>query len=117
VPVDRSGTTGKLAEVYPAAALRAWGLTSSGYKGKPNASVCEVLASELAQRCGALTSVVAECLRGCDDDGLDAVVAAIVAKAVLTGDTSRPVGVDLAAARREGWIHIPTVSLEEIIEA
>lgn len=117
LPIDRSGTTGRIAEVYPAAALRHWGLTSSGYKGGPNALVCRTLAAELAARCGPITRSVASCLEGCDDDGLDALVCAVVAKAVLLGHTVRPIGDEMEAARREGWIHVPTVSIEEIVGA
>ncbi|MCA1706275.1 MAG: DUF429 domain-containing protein [Actinobacteria bacterium] len=38
VPIDRSGTAGRIAEVYPAAALRHWGLTSSGARALAIAS-------------------------------------------------------------------------------
>jgi predicted nuclease with RNAse H fold len=115
VDIDRSGTTGKLAEVYPAAALRAWGLTHSGYKGRPNASVCEDLAGDLARACGPLGNAVDESLVGCDDDALDAVVCGIVARAVLRGQSTAPPAHHLEMARREGWIHVPVVALDAIL--
>ncbi len=74
VPVDRSGMTGRVIEAYPAAALRAWGLASSKYKGRANAKSCSALAAELSERCGHMGAVVAACLDGCDDDGLDAFI-------------------------------------------
>ena len=76
VPVDRSGVTGRVVEVYPAAAAA---------------------------------------LEGCDDNRLDAFVCALVARAVLTGATTRPSPEQLDAARREGWIHLPTVGLAELV--
>jgi hypothetical protein len=115
VPVDRSGTTGRIGEVYPAAALRHWRLTASGYKGRKNELVCSRLAESLAVRFGTLTETVRELLAGCDDDSLDAVVCAVLARAVLLDCTSGPPLEEQAAARREGWIHIPTADLETII--
>lgn len=115
VPVDRSGTSGRIAEVYPAAALRHWGLTASGYKGRKNELVCERLAESLAGRFGSLSEPVRAVLAGCDDDSLDAVVCALLARAVLLDYTTPPQREELAAARREGWIHIPTADLETIV--
>lgn len=117
VTVDRSGTAGRIAEVYPAAALRTWGLTSTGYKGKANAAACGALAAALAQRCGRLSDAVTACLDGCDDDGLDALVCAVLARAVLQQQTGAPPPGRLVSARREGWIHVPTASLEDVIGA
>jgi len=116
VPVDRSGIAGKIAGIYPAAALRRWKLTSSGYKGRPNAAACQILARELTARCGPLATAVEARLEGCDDDALDSVVSAIVARAVLQRQTKHPDGDQLELARREGWIHVPTVGVEKIIE-
>ena len=115
VPVDRSGVTGRVVEVYPAATLRGWGLVSSGYKGKANTAACRSLAGELAARCGRLGAVAAAALEGCDDNRLDAFVCALVARAVLTGRTTRPSSEQLDAARREGWIHLPTVGVADLL--
>ena len=117
VLVDRSGTTGRVIEAYPAAALRAWGLASSKYKGRANAQACSALAAELIERCGHLGSVAAACLDGCDDDGLDAFVCALVARAALAGRTTLPESGQLDVARREGWIHVPLVGLADLIRA
>ncbi|MDQ3639874.1 MAG: DUF429 domain-containing protein [Actinomycetota bacterium] len=114
VPVDRSGVTGRVIEAYPAAALRAWGLSSSKYKGTINAEACRILARELTDRCGPLSAAAATSLDGCDDDGLDGFVSALVARAALAGNTTRPGPEHLEVARREGWIHIPTAELESI---
>ena len=114
VPVDRSGLTGRVVEAYPAAALRAWGLASSGYKGRANAAACRSLAGELSARCGQLGRAATAALEGCDDNGLDAFVCALVARAVLAGQTTRPAGEEVDVARREGWIHVPTAGVAEI---
>lgn len=114
VSVDRSGVTGRIAEAYPAAALQAWGLASSQYKGKVNATACASLAFELVARCGPLRTSAAAALDGCDDDGLDAFVCALLARAVLRGHTTRPPLEHVDVARREGWIHVPTTSLAEL---
>ena len=117
VDVDRSGATGRVVEVYPAATLRAWGLVSSRYKGRANTAACRSLAGELAGRCGRLGTAAAAALEGCDDNRLDAFVCALVARAVLMGATTGPSPEQLDAARREGWIHLPTVGLAEVIDA
>ena len=114
LPIDRSGTSGSVAEVYPAGALRAWGLPSSGYKGARHRAICAALASGFAAACGPMADVVASCVDGADDDELDAVVCAVIGAAVLLGGTRRPAAAQLAAARREGWIHVPSWGPAEI---
>jgi predicted nuclease with RNAse H fold len=115
VAVDRSGLSGRVIEAYPAAALRVWGLTHSKYKGTANAVACSTLAGEVAQRCGPLGAAVAARLDGCDDDGLDALICALIARAALDGNTTRPGPEQAEVAAREGWIHIPTVGLDRIV--
>ena len=116
LPIDRSGTSGVVAEVYPAAALRSWGLPSTGYKGSKNRNECLQLMALFADTCGSLSTVVAACLEGGTDDDLDAVICAFVAKALHDGDTTRPDSSQLETARREGWIHVPTRSPAKIAE-
>jgi predicted nuclease with RNAse H fold len=117
VTVDRSGITGRVIEAYPAATLRSWGLASSKYKGRANAKACSALAAELIERCGHLGAVAAACLDGCDDDGLDAFICALVARAALAGLTTRPEPSQVDVARREGWIHVPVVGVAHLIQA
>lgn len=118
IEVDRSGVTGRVVEAYPAGALRVWGLTSKGYKGTKadNRVRCTALTAELSARCGPLATTAAAALDGCDDDALDAFICALIARAAALGLTQRPEAEDLAAARREGWIHLPTVTLDDLIE-
>jgi predicted nuclease with RNAse H fold len=117
VAVDRSGLTGRVIEAYPAAALRTWGLAHSKYKGTANSEACRALAADLAGRCGPLADAAAACLDGCDDDGLDALVCALIARAAIDGHTTRPGPEDAEVAAREGWIHVPTVALDQIVSS
>lgn len=110
-PVDRSGTTGKVVEAYPAAALRAWGVDPA------QKLPAEGLAGELAARCGPLAAEVAEKLDGCTRDVVDAFVCALVARAARLGLTEAPPEEEMATARREGWIHVPTCRVEDLVAA
>lgn len=113
--VDRSGASGRIAEVYPAAALRHWGLTSTGYKTSKNALVLVGLVRHFAGRCGPLAQPIEDLLEGSDDDDFDAVVCALVARAVLKGQTTLPRTDVVGTAKREGWIHVPTADVLEVI--
>jgi hypothetical protein len=48
------------------------------------------------------------------DHAFDAVVAALTARAAQLGLTTRPGPHELAAARTEGWIAVPTTGLDEL---
>jgi predicted nuclease with RNAse H fold len=109
-PVRRSGIDSLVAEVYPAAAMRIWGLPIAGYKvaGAPLATGGRAsLLDALISRTGWLNW--GDWPRLCADshDALDAVVCAIVAGAVHLGRTTGPAGDELELAEEEGWIHLP----------
>ncbi len=107
---SRDGS-GLLAEVYPAAALRLWGLPYRGYKGLDNRSVRGGLVDSLLA--GAPWLDLAEHEERCrdSDHALDAVLCALVARAVACGMT-QPADRHQPEAAEEGWIHLPTVPLE-----
>lgn len=109
-PGSRAGD-GRLAEVYPAGALRRWGMTASGYKGVAGAVARAGIVAALRQ---SWLSVDEAALRKRDHD-LDALVCALVARAVATGRTERPSPDQAGAAAREGWIHIPTCLPGELV--
>lgn len=104
---DRSGC-GRVVEVYPALALRVWGLRHRGYKG---ASGLPGLRSLVAELEGALPGVELEdgCRRtlGRDANCADALVASLVARAAALGLCEEIPEEHLGAARREGWIAVP----------
>ncbi len=114
VQVDRSGVAGAVVETYPASALKAWGLQSSGYKGPANRPVLEGLIGEFAESTSVLgTTILAESGAWTDDD-FDSLVCACIARAARRNQTLRPSSEHRARARREGWIHTPTATLGEV---
>jgi len=107
--VDRSGVTGRVAEVYPAAALGCWGLPASGYKGGGDAArtARRHLLAGVVKRCGVTLTPQQRALALGSDHVLDALVCAVVARAVVDGGTASPDRGTRTRARREGWIHVP----------
>ena len=106
-PVDRSGA-GVVVEVYPAAALKHWQLPYRGYKGPANAAVRDDLVDRLLDAAPwlRLGPYEPDCRRS--DHALDAVVAALSARAAALGRATRPDPTQAAAAGTEGWIALPT---------
>lgn len=122
--VDRAGT-GKIVEVYPAASLARWEMNPKGYKGnkpKPlralralhDGLLRGMLGSDGEPRLmlGDFCDVV-----GSNDDAFDAVVAALTARAAALPDgTLLPETVEQeAAAKTEGWIHLPAGPLPDLL--
>jgi hypothetical protein len=105
--VDRSGVSGRMAETYPAASLAAWALPATGYKGAG--------AEAVSRRATSLTGVLERTGLTADDEVVvrlaasdhifDALVCAVVARAILDGATAGPPPDERDVARREGWIH------------
>jgi predicted nuclease with RNAse H fold len=113
-PVDRSGA-GPVAEVYPAASLRGWGLRHRGYKqpGPPDALAAaadELLAAVPWLDCGPYEETIRR-----SHDAFDAVVAALTARAASRGQTCPPGEDDLAAATTEGWIAVPRSPISQLV--
>jgi hypothetical protein len=112
--VDRSGVDGLVCETYPDPAIRRFGLwpgdagARQSYKGDAR-SVRERIIDRLAQTAPWL-EVSAEQRLACvnSDDCLDAVICALVARAVERGLTVAPPDEVAEEARLEGWIHLPT---------
>lgn len=105
--VDRSGCGGLVAETYPAAALAAWNLPTTGYKGTGGEVVRAVVVDALVTRSGLRVDDAQRADLVANDHVLDAWICALVARAVLDGATTRPGVADRDAAAREGWIHVP----------
>ena len=103
-----------MVEVYPAAALRWWALPASGYKGSKRRAELGQLVSRLMQVAPWLHLGEYEALCRHSDDAFDAVVAALIARAKALGGVTQPPEQDRATAEGEGWIVLPTGSLNDL---
>lgn len=113
--VDRSGA-GVVVEVYPAASLKLWGLPWRGYKTTKNQAVLGSVVDHLQAAAPWLDLGDHEDLCRRSDHALDAVVAALTARAAVQDQVCRPDERELAAARTEGWIAVPTAPLADLRE-
>jgi len=118
-PVDRTGR-GRVAEVYPAAALKRWGFPHQGYKSAADPDrALQARARALGQILTALPILTLDddtadrCRRS--HDAFDALVCALVARAAALGLTTGPgPGSQTARALVEGWIHVPECDLPRL---
>lgn len=121
--VDRTGSTGPVAEVYPAAALYAWQISGDivrGYKtgGEEGELKRQTILASLRMGLDDRLEISSELelrLVG-EHDLLDALVCALIARASLLGMTTCPrTEEQKRLAATEGWIHIPTCSLSKLL--
>ncbi|MEU4410606.1 DUF429 domain-containing protein [Streptosporangium sp. NPDC023963] len=112
-PVDRSGA-GVVVEVYPAASLKCWGLPHNGYKRSANRGALAQLVDELQEAAPWLDLGVHEQICRMSDDAIDAVIAALIARAASQGLVTAPAPDQVHSARSEGWIALPTGPLSEL---
>lgn len=118
-PVDRSGG-GKVVEAYPAAALKRWGFDAAGYKGADGRERRRALLQALESRTEAWLKLDDPMRATCSDkdDALDALVAALIARAAALGLCEPIPEASRARAAREGWIALPTAdSLDRLARA
>lgn len=94
-------------EVYPAASLQLWGLARRGYKGSANVESLNALVDAVLAAAPWLDLGPFEAACRRSDDSLDAVIAALTAKAAHMGLTTAPGPNEAAPARTEGWIALP----------
>lgn len=118
VAAPRDGS-GALAETYPAAALKVWGIEAKGYKSRSDTEHARAVRIGIVERLVTETGGwldMSEVRGGCVDSDhvLDAMLCALVAVAVGGGLTERPDDDVVAQARREGWIHVPTAPLSAV---
>lgn len=108
--VDRTGQSGPVLEVYPAAALKIWSLPHNGYKGTKATETIQ--RADLLQRASAampwLDWGAQEVLCLSTDDALDAVLCAVIAGLSLRGLCDPIPESAVETARSEGWIALPT---------
>ncbi|WP_440086163.1 DUF429 domain-containing protein [Streptosporangium sp. LJ11] len=112
-PVDRSGT-GVVVEVYPAASLKCWGLPYNRYKRLANRAGLAQLVDVLQEAAPWLDLGIHEQVCRTSDDAIDAVIAALVARAASQGLVTVPAPDQVRSARSEGWIALPTGPLSEL---
>jgi predicted nuclease with RNAse H fold len=107
IDVDRTGN-GRVAEMYPAACLRRWGLAHRGYKrGEGHGFlVDDLLGAAPWLRIGEHETLVRQ-----SHDAFDALIAAVGARAVGLGHFRRPDERERPLAAVEGWIALPTCDL------
>lgn len=101
-------------EVYPAVALRQWGLAGSSYKGA-NRHALPALVDRLQEHAPWLELGSSEGLCRSSDDAFDALLAALVARAHALDLWHRPTDSQAHRASSEGWIVIPSGTLEELV--
>ncbi|KIS29265.1 hypothetical protein TV39_00435 [Arthrobacter sp. SPG23] len=108
-PQARDGS-GRLAEVYPAASLKLWGIHARGYKGRgiPEAERLALIVDSLVQAAPWLDLAGYRDALVASDDMFDAVIASLTARAAGLGQTFAPPEDHAAAALSEGWIHVPS---------
>jgi Protein of unknown function (DUF429) len=109
-PVARDGS-GTVTEVYPAASLKQWGLPYRGYKQPRNLAALAEVADALQAAAPWLVTGPHDRLCRTSNDALDAVIAALTARAAALDLTGRPDSERRSIASREGWIALPTAPL------
>jgi predicted nuclease with RNAse H fold len=100
--IDRMGS-GRLVEVYPAAALIRWGFS---IVERRNTSL---LAARLTRKLGSRLRMTTKAEGSCktNRDALDSIVAAMIARASACGLCDPVPSEHSASARTEGWIALP----------
>ncbi len=112
---DRSG--GRVVEVYPAAALKGWGLNPRQYKGPDGRMNLSLLLQHLREATPWLKAedAIWRQVEG-DDNQFDALICALVARAAARNLCRQLPPEHRAAATAEGWIHVPFQgSLERLL--
>lgn len=103
--VDRSGS-GIVVEVYPGATLRRWGIDTTSYRTERDAR--GRLVDELQRRAPWLDLGAFRDEMIASADALDAIIAAMSARASALGFCPRPPAEFEQLARLEGWIALPS---------
>jgi Protein of unknown function (DUF429) len=111
--IDRSGMTGRICEAYPDPAIRRFGLwpadvgARESYKGQARPVREQVMARLKSEAPWLEISSAQQQTCADSDDCLDALVCALIARAVERDLTEPPSRELEAEAGAEGWIHLP----------
>jgi predicted nuclease with RNAse H fold len=111
VATDRSGE-GTAVEVYPAATLRLWSFDTTNYRKSEEQR--QKLIQQLKLKASWLDVSKHQDLMNSSTDAFDAVIAALAARAVALGLYLKPLKNQLAKAKVEGWICLPSVQLDKL---
>jgi hypothetical protein len=106
-------STRPIREVYPAAALARWKLPHRRYKRPDQAAARREILSAIASAIG-LDLGVHEPMLLASADPLDALVAALVARAIAIGAIGPVDDATRAGAAREDWIELPRGDLADL---
>jgi predicted nuclease with RNAse H fold len=101
-------------EVYPAGALRCWGISSAGYKRPDGVAARAQIIDVMADRLRLSMQTSDRVLLGATDHATDALVASVVAFAYARGFVIGPSPEDKVLAAREGWLYLPSVELRDL---
>jgi predicted nuclease with RNAse H fold len=109
--------SGRLMEVYPAASLKLWNVEARRYKGKGTAEseIRHVILKQLEEMAPWLDLGPHRDALIASDDTLDSLIASLTARATLIGATLKPGDEHHEAARQEGWIHLPSGPLGDLL--
>lgn len=113
VEIDRTGA-GLVAEVYPGASLRLWGLHTAGYRTSQD--IRAALLTALKAQATWLDLGNHEELMISSCDAFDAVIAAVAARSAALGRTLLPKQDQVEVARVEGWVSLPVGPLSTLNE-
>ena len=113
-PARRNGYD-RIIEVYPAAALHEWRYLSDHYKGTRGAAARARIVQKLGAAIPGLDAVTEEC--AASDHLLDAVVAALVARAYQIRRSTGRTPAQATLAPAEGWIWLPDIAPEQLAVA
>jgi predicted nuclease with RNAse H fold len=101
-------------EVYPAGALRCWGIDASGYKHPTASSIRDRIVTEISDGLALTMSGPQRQVLAATDHALDALVAALVARAFSLRRVVGPTNDERSIALVEGWIYLPSGPLAEL---
>ena len=105
-PARRDGSDGVI-EVYPAAALAVWEIDAGRYKQPDGLEVRRSLLSTLVEAVPGLDVGDHGPNLAATDHAIDALIAALVARAYILGQVRQPTATQARDAAVEGWIWLP----------
>lgn len=115
-PARRDGSDAVI-EVYPAAALSEWEIEAGRYKQPEGVEARRLLLSALVQALPGLVLGEHAAALVATDHAIDALIAALVARAYGLGHVRRPMPAEEESAALEGWIWLPDRPARLMVEA